>query len=98
MNLQGTRIKPWTVTKRIRHYSEIAGIQKAVSPHTIRHTFTAHLIQRGGRIEVIAKALGHKSLAETTPYAHADFEDIRKSVNLLNKNIPPLSGAKTIEP
>lgn len=98
LNLQDTRIKPWTVTKRIRHYAEVAGIQKAVSPHTIRHTFTAHLIQRGGRIEVIAKALGHKSLAETTPYAHADFEDIRKAVSLLSKYIPPLSGAKTIEP
>lgn len=98
LNLQGTRIKPWTVTRRIRHYSEVAGLQKPVSPHTIRHTFTAHLIQKGGRIEVIAKALGHKTLAETTPYAHADFEDIRKAVSLLRKNIPPLSGAKSNEP
>lgn len=94
LNLQGTRIKPWTVTRRIRHYAEVAGIQKPVSPHTIRHTFTAHLIQRGGRIEVIAKALGHKTLAETTSYAHADFEDIRKAVSLLRKNIPPVSGVK----
>jgi site-specific recombinase XerD len=98
LNLQGSRLKPWSVTRRIRHYAEVVGIQKPVSPHTIRHTFTAHLIQRGGRIEVIAKALGHKSLAETTPYAHADFEDIRKAVSRLNKNIPPLSGAKTFEP
>ncbi|MDR3543635.1 MAG: tyrosine-type recombinase/integrase, partial [Desulfosporosinus sp.] len=75
LNLQGSRLKPWTVSRRIRHYAEIAGIQKPVSPHTIRHTFTTHLIQRGGRIEIIAKALGHKSLAETTPYVHADFED-----------------------
>lgn len=58
LNLKGSRIKPWTVTKRIRHYAAVACIQKPVSPHTIRHTFTAHLIQRGGRIEVIAKALG----------------------------------------
>ena len=98
LNLQGSRIKPWTVTRRIRHYAEVAGIQKPVSPHTIRHTFTAHLIQRGGRIEVIAKALGHKTLAETTPYAHANFEDIRKAVSLLRKNIPPVSGVKKIEP
>lgn len=94
LNLQGSRMKPWSVTRRIRHYAEIAGIQKPVSPHTIRHTFTAHLIQRGGRIEVIANALGHKTLAETTPYAHANFEDIRKAVSLLRKNIPPVSGAK----
>lgn len=97
LNLQGSRMRPWSVTRRIRHYAEIAGIQKPVSPHTIRHTFTAHLIQRGGRIEVIAKALGHKTLAETTPYAHADFEDIRKAVSLLRKNIPPVSGAKNDE-
>lgn len=92
LNLQGSRIKPWTVTRRIRHYSEIAKIQKPVSPHTIRHTFTTHLIQRGGRIEVIAKALGHKTLAETSTYTHSDFEDLRKAVSLLRKNIPPLSG------
>jgi site-specific recombinase XerD len=92
LNLQGSRIKPWTVARRIRHYAEVVNIQKPVSPHTIRHTFTTHLIQRGGRIEVIAKALGHKTLAETTPYAHADFEDLRKAVSLLRKNIPPLSG------
>jgi site-specific recombinase XerD len=97
LNLQGTRLKPWTVTRRIRHYSEVAGLQKPVSPHTIRHTFTAHLIQKGGRIEVIAKALGHKTLAETTPYAHADFEDIRKAVSLLRKYITPSSGAKSNE-
>jgi integrase/recombinase XerD len=90
LNLQGSRIKPWTVTRRIRHYSEIVKIQKPVSPHTIRHTFTAHLIHRGGRIEVIAKALGHKTLAETSTYAHSDFEDLRKAVSLLRKNIPPL--------
>jgi len=98
LNLLGSRLKPWSVGKRIRHYAEIASIQKPVSPHTIRHTFTTHLIQRGGRIEIIAKALGHKSLAETTPYAHADFEDLRKVVSLLSKNMPPLSGVKKIEP
>lgn len=97
LNLQDSRMKPWSVTRRIRHYAEIASIQKPVSPHTIRHTFTAHLIQRGGRIEVIANVLGHKTLAETTPYAHADFEDIRKAVSLLRKNIPPVSGAKNDE-
>lgn len=97
LNLQGSRLKPWTVSRRIRHYAEIARIQKPVSPHTIRHTFTTHLIQRGGRIEIIAKALGHKSLAETTPYAHADFEDLRKAVSLLSKNMPPLSGVKKVE-
>ncbi|MHB8075485.1 tyrosine-type recombinase/integrase [Desulfosporosinus fructosivorans] len=98
LNLLGSRLKPWSVGKRIRHYAEIASIQKPVSPHTIRHTFTTHLIQRGGRIEIIAKALGHKSLAETTPYAHANFEDLRKAVSLLSKNMPPLSGVKKVEP
>ncbi|WCK56567.1 tyrosine-type recombinase/integrase [Aneurinibacillus sp. Ricciae_BoGa-3] len=97
LNQKGTRIKPWTITRRIRKYSEAAHIEKPVSPHTIRHTFTAHLIQRGGRVEVIAKALGHKSLKETTPYAHADFEDIRKAVSLLRRNIPPVSGEKKHE-
>ena len=92
LNLQGSRIKPWTVTKRLRHYSAVAGIQKPVSPHTIRHTFSTHLIQHGARVEVVAKALGHKTLAELTPYAHTDFEDIRKTVSLLRKHISAATG------
>lgn len=87
LNSKRTRLKPWTVAKRIRHYAAVAGLEKLVTPHTLRHTFTAHLIKRGGRIEVISKALGHRSLVETTPYVHSDFEDIRKAVGLLSKVI-----------
>lgn len=94
LNMQGSRIKPWTVTKRLRHYSAVAGIQKPVSPHTIRHTFATHLIQHGARVEVVAKALGHKTLAETTPYVHADFEDICQAVSLLRKHISSARGGE----
>jgi integrase/recombinase XerD len=95
LNLQGSRIKPWNVARRIRHYSAVADIQKPVSPHTIRHTFATHLIQHGARVEVVAKALGHKTITETAPYLHTDFEDLRKAVSLLRKYIPPIRGGKT---
>lgn len=92
LNMEGRRLMPWSMARLLRRYAQAAGIQKPVTPHTLRHTFTAHLLKRGARVEVVAKALGHKSLVETNPYIHVDFDDLRDAVKLLRKNIPPLRG------
>ncbi|WP_396391677.1 hypothetical protein [Desulfosporosinus shakirovi] len=46
------------MSRRIRHYAEIARIQKPVSPHTIRHTFTTHLSNGAGRLRLSLKRWG----------------------------------------
>jgi len=55
---------------RIYHLQEIAGIEKQVSPHTLRHSIATHLLSAGMEIEEIAKFLGHSSLESTQIYTH----------------------------
>lgn len=88
LNATGGRLMPWTLARRLRRYAQAAGISRPVTPHTFRHTYAAHLLKAGVRPEVVAKAMGHKTLAELEPYIHVDFDDLRETVKKLRKNLP----------
>lgn len=88
LNATGGRLKPWTLARRLRRYAQAVGISRPVIPHTFRHTYAAHLLKAGVRPEVVAKAMGHKTLTELEPYIHVDFDDLRETVKKLRKNLP----------
>jgi integrase/recombinase XerD len=59
----------WRVVKRVGERAEVK-----ISPHTLRRTFASHLLNKGARIEVVSKLLGHSDV-RVTQAAYAELED-----------------------
>lgn len=55
--------------KLIKHYGALAGIQEDITPHTLRHSFAAHLIGSGADVKAVQTMMGHSDLATTQMYA-----------------------------
>ena len=69
-----------------------AGIGKRVSPHSLRHSFATHLLERGVNIRVIQKLLGHRSLRSTEIYTHVAATYVRDTKSPLDDLLPDLEG------
>ena len=67
---RGTRLSPRQVGYRFAHWLQEAGIEKAISPHGLRHTFATRLYSRTGDLLVVQRALGHRNIATTEIYTH----------------------------
>ena len=67
---RGTRLSPRQVGYRFAHWLQEAGIEKAITPHSLRHTFATRLYSRTGDLLVVQRALGHRNIATTEIYTH----------------------------
>ncbi|MDO5396909.1 MAG: site-specific tyrosine recombinase XerD [bacterium] len=77
VNIAGVRLSRQGFWKIIKHYGKEAKIHSDITPHTLRHSFAAHLVRNGADLESIKEMMGHADIASTQIYSMLPDEHLR---------------------
>ncbi len=77
LNFRGQRLTTRSVRRMLSHYAGLAGLPSDVSPHTLRHSFATHLLQRGADLRVVQELLGHENISTTQIYTHITAHEMQ---------------------
>ncbi len=78
LNQRGGRLSRQSVNRILASHARSAGIERRVTPHTLRHSFATHLLEGGADVRVVQELLGHASVATTQIYTLLTEEHLRE--------------------
>lgn len=80
LNRRGAHLTRTMILIMVKRQAEAAGIQKTISPHTLRHSFATALLEGGADLRVIQAMLGHEDIGTTEIYTHIDTTTLREEI------------------
>lgn len=80
LNRRGAHLTRTMILIMIKQQAQVAGIQKTISPHTLRHSFATALLEGGADLRAIQSLLGHESIGTTEIYTHIDMSTLRQEI------------------
>ena len=78
VNKHGKRLSTRSVRRKMDKYLRMAGLDPAISPHTLRHSFATHMLNNGADLRSVQELLGHQSLSTTQVYTHLTTSKIKE--------------------